>query len=47
MDEIRCRKPQDDRERNALLSARIKDEIWVEGRILDRDLLLEAVKAWG
>lgn len=46
-DEIRKRTPRDSTERDALLSLRIKDEILCEGRILDRDLLLDAVKAWG
>ncbi|MCJ2131557.1 hypothetical protein MKK51_22345 [Methylobacterium sp. E-045] len=46
-DEIRKRTPRDPSERDTLLSIRIKDEILCEGRILDRDLLLDAVKAWG
>lgn len=46
-DEMRKRTPRDPSERDTLLSLRIKDEILCEGRILDRDLLLDAVKAWG
>lgn len=45
--ELRSRQPQNDEERDMLLSARIKDELMCEGQIIDRDLLLEAVKAWG
>jgi hypothetical protein len=46
-DEVRLRKPQDDWQRDEALSLRIKDEILCEGAIRDRDLLMEAVKAWG
>ena len=46
-DEIRLRKPQADWERDIALSLRIKDELLCEGAIRNRDLLLEAVKAWG
>lgn len=47
VDEIRRRQPRDDGERDTLLSVRIRDELLREGSITDRDLLLEAVKAWG
>jgi hypothetical protein len=46
-EELRKRVPQNSSERDTILSLRIKDEILCEGRILDRELLLEAVKAWG
>ena len=46
-DEVRLRKPQDAWQRDEALSLRIKDEILCEGAIRDRDLLMEAVKAWG
>lgn len=46
-DEARLRRPQDDWQRDEALSLRIKDEILCEGAIRDRDLLMEAVKAWG
>lgn len=46
-DELRRRTPQDARERDALLSVRIKEELLCEGRIMDRELLMDAVKAWG
>ena len=46
-DEMRLRKLQTDWERNIALSLRIKDELLCEGAIRNRDLLLEAVKAWG
>ncbi|MCJ2087796.1 hypothetical protein MKK88_17675 [Methylobacterium sp. E-005] len=46
-DEMRLRNPQADWERDTALSLRIKDELLCEGAIRNRDLLLEAVKAWG
>jgi len=46
-DEMHLRKPQADWERDIALSVRIKDELLCEGVIRDRDLLMEAVKAWG
>lgn len=46
-EEVRRRSSSDRWERDTILSLRIKDELLVGGRILDRDLLMEAVKAWG
>jgi len=46
-DELRTRQTRSIEERKTLLSIRIKDELLCEGSITDRDLLLEAVKAWG
>jgi hypothetical protein len=46
-DEMRVRKPQADWERDTALSLRIKDELLCEGGIRNRDLLMEAMKAWG
>ncbi|WP_267428414.1 hypothetical protein [Methylobacterium sp. GC_Met_2] len=46
-DEMRLRKPRVDWERDTALSLRIKDELLCEGAIRNRDLLMEAVKAWG
>ncbi|GJE49984.1 hypothetical protein GOFOIKOB_3025 [Methylobacterium tardum] len=46
-DEMHLRKPQADWERDIALSVRIKDELLCEGVIRNRDLLIEAVKAWG
>ncbi|MCJ2125846.1 hypothetical protein [Methylobacterium sp. J-077] len=46
-DEVRLREPQNEWERSVALSLRIKSEILCEGAIRDRDLFMEAVKAWG
>lgn len=46
-DRVRLQNPKSDWERDDRLSLRIKDQLLCEGRILDRDLLLELVKVWG
>lgn len=45
--EMQLRSSSDDISSDAELSLRIKHELLYEGRITDRDLLLEAVKPWG
>ncbi|TNC16417.1 hypothetical protein FF100_04000 [Methylobacterium terricola] len=47
VDEITSRSPQNDRERDYILSLRLQHEIDCEGRIRDADMMREISQAWG
>lgn len=47
VDEITSRSPQNERERDYILSLRLQHEIDCEGRIRDADMMREIAQAWG